>query len=347
MQKRTRFGETQPLHALYRRAMVIIMKSFELKRLTDYSDEQVLAEVRRVAGLVSDSIVTITAFLKLSRVSKSTLRRRFGTWQNTLVTAGLGHRYGGHDVTLRMRSQPAKTMSDENVLDEIRAVARQVGRQGITVEDFNAYSRIGARTVRRRFGSWRGGLLRAGLNPVKHGRRYTDEECFENLLAVWTHYGRPPQYQAMACPPSIVGPKAYLVRWKTWSQSLQAFVDYVNRDKDESPGNDPIAQPTVTTNIGTKPIPEHDRQKIKLGLRYKVLLRDHFRCVLCGSSPAVDQTCKLHVDHITPWSRGGKTVIENLRSLCEHCNLGKGNRFDSMETQVSFVAERVETEDQS
>ena len=36
---------------------------------------------------------------------------------------------------------------------------------------------------------------------------------------------------------------------------------------------------------------------------------------------------KLHVDHILPVSRGGKTVMSNLQTLCEDCNCGKGNRY--------------------
>ncbi|MGA3403370.1 MAG: HNH endonuclease [Acetobacteraceae bacterium] len=37
--------------------------------------------------------------------------------------------------------------------------------------------------------------------------------------------------------------------------------------------------------------------------------------------------CFLHVDHILPWSRGGKTREDNLRTLCEICNVAGGNRF--------------------
>ena len=66
-------------------------------------------------------------------------------------------------------------------------------------------------------------------------------------------------------------------------------------------------------------------RNINLRLRYKVLKRDNFKCVICGRSPAKDQNIELHVDHIIPYSKGGETVIENLRTLCSDCNLGKSN----------------------
>jgi len=33
----------------------------------------------------------------------------------------------------------------------------------------------------------------------------------------------------------------------------------------------------------------------------------------------------LHIDHVTPWSKGGETEMDNLQTLCEPCNLGKSD----------------------
>ena len=70
-----------------------------------------------------------------------------------------------------------------------------------------------------------------------------------------------------------------------------------------------------------------ERSKLTSGLRYDVLRRDGFKCTICGAGPA--DGVKLHVDHIIPVSKGGKTEMDNLRTLCERCNLGKGNKYDS------------------
>ena len=61
-------------------------------------------------------------------------------------------------------------------------------------------------------------------------------------------------------------------------------------------------------------------------LRYDIMRRDGFRCQLCGST--AQDGVKLHVDHVIPVSKGGKTELPNLRTLCERCNLGKSNKTE-------------------
>lgn len=73
-----------------------------------------------------------------------------------------------------------------------------------------------------------------------------------------------------------------------------------------------------------RPAREATTRAISAGVRYRVLERDDGRCVLCGASAA--DGARLHVDHIQPWSGGGPSVMGNLQTLCERCNLGKGNR---------------------
>ena len=56
--------------------------------------------------------------------------------------------------------------------------------------------------------------------------------------------------------------------------------------------------------------------------RYLVMRRDGFKCRICGRSSA--DGVKLHVDHITPINAGGGNEHDNLMTLCNECNQGKG-----------------------
>jgi 5-methylcytosine-specific restriction endonuclease McrA len=72
-----------------------------------------------------------------------------------------------------------------------------------------------------------------------------------------------------------------------------------------------------------------------------VLRRDGFKCVLCGRSPATEVGCRLQVDHLEPFSKGGKTTIENLRTLCERCNLGKSAKSEHDTTSDTPTAQET------
>lgn len=58
-------------------------------------------------------------------------------------------------------------------------------------------------------------------------------------------------------------------------------------------------------------------------LRFRILKEAKGRCALCGAS---NKDTPLHIDHITPRSKGGKTVYDNLQALCEKCNCTKSNK---------------------
>jgi hypothetical protein len=70
---------------------------------------------------------------------------------------------------------------------------------------------------------------------------------------------------------------------------------------------------------------KRERSLLTPKLRVDILRRDANRCQMCGASASGGAT--LHIDHITPVSRGGRTIPQNLQVLCESCNLGKSNRF--------------------
>lgn len=66
------------------------------------------------------------------------------------------------------------------------------------------------------------------------------------------------------------------------------------------------------------------RPRLPVGLRFRILERDHFTCRYCGrQAPAVE----LEVDHIHPRAKGGSDRPDNLVTACVACNRGKRDRF--------------------
>lgn len=67
-----------------------------------------------------------------------------------------------------------------------------------------------------------------------------------------------------------------------------------------------------------------ERAKVSNSVRISVFKRDHYTCQICGGTKS--DGIMLHVDHMIPVSKGGKTEINNLQTLCDRCNSGKSNR---------------------
>lgn len=91
-------------------------------------------------------------------------------------------------------------------------------------------------------------------------------------------------------------------------------LDYIFTGKDEEIKDLPL-----------KVIENKAKRTIPLGLRYKVLKKDAFKCIACGRG--APDGVKLHIDHKTPFSLGGLTELNNLQTLCDECNISKSNKF--------------------
>lgn len=62
-----------------------------------------------------------------------------------------------------------------------------------------------------------------------------------------------------------------------------------------------------------------ERGKVSNKLRFAIYERDGYCCRSCGSS------ANLEVDHILPISKGGKSNVDNLQTLCHTCNYFKSD----------------------
>lgn len=306
------------------------MSRFTIDFLDEYTPEKILEEIQRVAAMHGAGPLSRQRFDQLSgRLSTSTIVRRFDTWQNALECAGVGHLYAGKTISQKMRVQAARALTEVEIVAELRRVHQIVGDVHLTRDTFNTVSSlISDGAVRSRFGSWGNALAAAGIPQSESANKnWTNENCWENLAVVWTHYGRVPRLREMDEPPSLISGRAYEYRWGTWRKALRAFVEWTQWDSYAEPTISEAPIPVRETEVIEHPAvmpAEADRREVRPRLRFQVFQRDRFRCVGCGRSPATHLNVILHADHIVPVAVGGKTIIENLQALCEDCNLGKG-----------------------
>lgn len=162
------------------------MNKFQLDTLIDYSNENIISELQRVAFLIKKSQMIKKEFDTLSKVHSSTVTRRFGGWNKALLAAGLSNMYSGKSVTSKQKLQQSKRWTNQELLDELKEISKKKNSKILTVEDIKENSNfIGPSILRSRFGSLENAVKQAGLEISIHAKRYTENQCFENLLNVW------------------------------------------------------------------------------------------------------------------------------------------------------------------
>jgi len=214
--------------------------------------------------------------------------------------------------------------SDDALLAELRRLADYLGKPRITIRDIDDHARCSYALLKQRFGGLTNALKAAGLSAPSFHRDVSDDHLLDELERIWeetlSRDGRRPYTQDLGRYESRYSRGPYYRRWGSWIRACEAVLERSRSDT----GSD-ATQPRVRSPAEERPGRRTSvKRSIPLSVRYKVLRRDRFVCATCGRSPATHQGTVLHVDHIHPESKGGETVEDNLRTLCEDCNLGKG-----------------------
>ncbi|MCY1428016.1 HNH endonuclease [compost metagenome] len=219
-------------------------------------------------------------------------------------------------------------ISDDDLLSDLRRCASTIGRETITAAEYQSIGKVHSSTLQRRFGSWVKALEKAGLKPSRSKIGITNDELMENIKTIWVSLGRQPRYSEVKAPASKYSAGTYENRFGSWKDSLATFVEWVNSEEPLTQnGSETASIAQVQKAVSSTPIKRRTKREISDRQRFRILVRDGFRCKSCGASPLTQSGIELHVDHIIPWSKGGETVDENLQCKCAQCNLGKGNAF--------------------
>lgn len=246
---------------------------------------------------------------------------------------------------------------DYELLADLCCTALRLRAFSVSIRQYKRLGEFNPSTIIARFGSWNRACELTGLRAVKTIRP-SHTELMSNLAAVWNRLGRQPRMAEMTSRISEFSRHAYINCYGSWYNTLTEFEKWINTTPqfppniggEQKPGGGGLKQDMLlvtlrsNTNNGDKnclniELPDRGsgatNKKGKnsdvtprypgLRLRMEVLKRDRYKCRLCGRSPAEFAHLWLEIDHIKPWSCGGKTEIGNLQTLCNECNRGKGD----------------------
>lgn len=204
-------------------------------------------------------------------------------------------------------------ISDDDIIQDLLYVKNEILKKDtIMMREYFLYGKYGKKAIENHFGTWNNLLTKLNIQKNRINCHLSKEDIFNLIEQVWITLQRQPtmrEFEDMTHHTK----KIIISNFGKWSDCLQEFVKWEN------------SKNNVSTELKIKHKTPRDPSK---SLRYDVLTRDKYKCVMCGRSPSTNPNIELHIDHIVPYSLGGETVIDNLQTLCSDCNLGKSNKKD-------------------
>ncbi len=276
-------------------------------------DEVLLADVQTVAEALGVSWLTQKQYISFEpgrHYSPNTLTHRFKTsWNGVMKLAGL-------DINTKRNKKNLYCPSKDALIEDIKAVAKQLGKNTLTSSEYEQYGKYGTSCARNKFGKWENVLAAVGLDATGyHTAGITDEQLLEAIYQAWERLGHQPNTRDLKNREMGYGQTTYINRFGSWKGSIIAFKEYVQNRQ----GNIKIAK--------ASPVTHKTSRTASKKLRAQIFERDQSTCQNCGANEETKPGVKLVLDHIVPYSKGGETTYENLQVLCRRCNINKNNKI--------------------
>lgn len=309
------------------RKVIIVDKEIQKK-----TEEQLFNEIEAVWKKFNRR-PTYSEFRVNASLGTKIFEKRFGSWTKAIEVFCLAN-----PKYISGSTDKAYNTTKELLLQELQQMKVSLNIEILEQRDYKKYGgKYSVATFHNHFGSWKNALKLANL---KSGREApTEIELFDELQRIWEQLGKQPSQNDMKLL-SKYSHKSYTHKFGGWTKAIYAFI--TDRKKEEveeelleevvffkplnkeenANAQSPIKSESNLDNVNV--IKMKTSRKIGNRLRFRVLERDNFTCQYCGKNPK-DDLVKLEVDHINPYSNGGETIFENLKTACWSCNNGKSN----------------------
>ena len=122
-----------------------------------------------------------------------------------------------------------RNVSDEELIKDLKEVALKLGKDKVTIRQYETFGKYNGKTLINKFDSWNKSLEKAGLS-ITTRMNIPEEELFQNLANLWQHFGRQPKFHEVRQPLSKFSAGTYGNRFGSWYNALRAFISAMNGD---------------------------------------------------------------------------------------------------------------------
>jgi hypothetical protein len=151
-------------------------------------------------------------------------------------------------------------------------------------------------------------------------KKYSEKYLIDKLIEAYRlRGGISPSKLYLESLPSFPSISAYRKMFGSWSSSLK------KAGLPDVPRGGARYGKRNSRKIKIPTEKDLNKRQASLSIRFNILERDNFTCQYCGATP--QDGAKLFIDHIVPFSKGGKTHIGNLITSCFACNIGKRDKI--------------------
>lgn len=184
-----------------------------------HSDEEIFASLRRAAKILGRRPLRreYGKYRYDSEPTADTITRRFGSWKEALIAAGIDPKDPGQNPNF---------LTDGEILEHLREIARVVGHTP-SVAEYNALRRphmACSTTVSERFGGrWKYAIEAAGL-PERNSNKIERERIIKALQKIARKLGHPPtksEYKANRAK-DMPSEKTISRNFNSWADALKA-----------------------------------------------------------------------------------------------------------------------------
>lgn len=209
--------------------------------------------------------------------------------------------------------------SKADLVNSLKEYAQVHGVESFGMLDYDSWNKkiATAATISVHFGSW-GKALQSADCRVTRGYKLDPKAMVNAFCECWKKHGSVPTQQHLE---EFLRQQNCPFRTKSYGKIFGGLGALAKRIVAVQDGTLPEADLYKPRKVE----PSRDRS-ISLKVRHEVLKRDGCRCRKCGADPSQDKSVRLEVDHVVAVSRGGKSTIDNLQTLCWACNQGKKDR---------------------